>query len=243
MALLPWLSDALLYDLHWCRCRFKTSFFHWINQTLTSLSAQRFLEHFLSSFFSADLRLFLWNIISNMTRELNQHLSSAASAQHYKLHTSPPAFKEQTNSADSQNRSSSLQLRHQWSYWLSAISKWAPATRGGEEALGTEPSTRSNSIKLAWAQHFGSAAALCCPENWKILVMLLASRCCFPEADAVLCESQGTGKARYLAANISFFLSRILNFWSNDFHPIQTHTRWEVVHVFATVGTWFCVLL
>lgn len=127
------------------------------------------------------------NIISNITRDLNQHLSNTLSAESYKLHTSLSAFKEQTKSADSQNRSSSLQLRHQRSYWLSEISKWALATSGGEEALGTKPSTRSNSIKLALAQHFGSAAALCCLENWKILVMLLASRCCLPEADAVVC--------------------------------------------------------
>lgn len=133
------------------------------------------------------------NIILNITPELNQHLSDTVStkAEHYKLHTALSKSRDQTASARSQNRSSTFQLRHQRHqqiYWLSGISKRALAMRG-KDALVTKPCTHSNSIRLAWAQHFTSAAGLCCLENWKILLMLLASICYLAEADAVTCES------------------------------------------------------
>lgn len=156
------------------------------------------------------------NIISNVTIELNlsdsRRRSWAFSASH-RLE-----YIKRTNKLHSENRSSSIQLRHQRHqrrYWLSGISKWALAARG-EEALGTKPCTHSNSIKPAWAQHFSSAAALCCLENWKILVMLLASSCYLPEADAVMCESLGTGRvwSAFLnsAAMLMSFLPRVLMF-------------------------------
>lgn len=166
--------------------------------------------------------VFFYSIISNITTELNQRLSDTLStkAEYYKLHTALSVSEEQTTSADSQNRSSSVQLRHQRhqrSYWLSGISKWALATRG-EEALRTKPCTHANSIRLAWAQHFSSAAALCCLENWKILLMLLASSCYLPEADAVICESVGTERVCSFAAlffrhccYVNVFFPRSLN--------------------------------
>lgn len=48
-------------------------------------------------------------------------------------------------------------------YWLSGIAKWSLAVRG-KEALCTQLCTHSNSISLAWAQQFSSAAALSCLE-------------------------------------------------------------------------------
>lgn len=137
-------------------------------------------------------------------------INHTCSASSHNLHTASSWSREQTKSADSQNSSSSSSSvqprhqRHQRRYWLSGISKWTLAT-SAEEALGTKPLALSNSIRRAWAQHF-SSAALCCLENWKILVMLLASSCYLPEADAVECESLGTGQDCSSAA-LCFFLN------------------------------------